>query len=134
MLWKYFQNCMHSFREDRKINLTIWRTVPPFNPYCLQFHWNRKYFCSAILRLRGRLLMVPWHGSYLFDKERYMRVIPSRKNFPWLAYFSSISAVIFLLFKKFYQDNKFFYLKSISSFSISVCSKKFQNFCYCNAI
>ena len=36
----------------------------------LQFHWNRKYFSSAILRLRDRLFMVPWHGFHLFDKER----------------------------------------------------------------
>ena len=37
---------------------------------CLQFHWNRKYFSSAVLRLRGRLFMAPWHGFHLFDEER----------------------------------------------------------------
>ena len=37
---------------------------------CLQFHWNRKYFTSAVLRLRGRLFMAPWHGFHLFDEER----------------------------------------------------------------
>ena len=32
LLWKYFQICMYSFRENWKINLTIWHTVPRFNP------------------------------------------------------------------------------------------------------
>ena len=36
---------------------------------CLQFPWNRKYFSSAVLRLRGRLFMALWHGFHLFDKE-----------------------------------------------------------------
>ena len=31
MLWKYFQNCMHSFREIWKINLRICYTVCRFN-------------------------------------------------------------------------------------------------------
>ena len=50
---------------------------------------------------------------------------------PWLANFSSISATICLLPKIFCQDNKFFYLKSISSFPTSVCPEIFQNFRYC---
>ena len=37
---------------------------------CLQFHWNWKYFSSAVLRLRGQLFMAPWHGFHLFDEER----------------------------------------------------------------
>ena len=28
----HFQICMYSFRENWEINLTIWRTVPYFNP------------------------------------------------------------------------------------------------------
>ena len=36
----------------------------------LQVHWNRKYFSSSVLRLRGQLFMAPWHGFHLFHKER----------------------------------------------------------------
>ena len=32
VLLKYFQICMYRFRENWKINLTIWYTVPRFNP------------------------------------------------------------------------------------------------------
>ena len=35
---------------------------------CLQFHWNRNYFSSVVLRLRGQIFMAPWHGFHLFDK------------------------------------------------------------------
>ena len=69
MLWKYFQNCMHSFRENWEINLRICHTVPCLQFCCLQFHWNRKYFSSAVLRLCGRLFMALWHGFHLFDEE-----------------------------------------------------------------
>ena len=39
---------------------------------CLQFQWNRKYFFSAVRRLRGRLLMAPWHGFRLLDRGRWI--------------------------------------------------------------
>ena len=71
MLWKYFQNCKYSFRENWEVNLRICHTVPRFNPYsCLQFHWNRKYFSSTVLRLRGRLFMVLWYGFHLRRKGK----------------------------------------------------------------
>ena len=90
---------------------------------CLQFQWNRKYFFSAVRRLRGRLLMAPWHGFHLLDRERWIQLIPPRvwRTSPWLANFSSISATICLLPKIFCQDNKLFYFKSISAFPASVC-------------
>ena len=31
MLWKYFQDCMNTFREKWGINLKIWHTVPRFS-------------------------------------------------------------------------------------------------------
>ena len=37
MLWKYFQNCMYSFRQNWEINLTICYDAPRFNP---QFVYN----------------------------------------------------------------------------------------------
>ena len=43
---------------------------------------------------------------------------------PWLANSSSLSAAVCLLLKIFYQDNKFFYVQSNSSFLTSVT---FQN-------
>ena len=104
------------------------------NCCCLQFQWNQKYFLSAIWRLRGRLLMAPWHGFHLLDRERWIWLILSwvRRTSPWLGNFSAISATISLLSKIFCQDNKFFSLKSISEFPTSVCPEIFQNFHYCS--
>ena len=45
-----------------------------------------------------------------------------------------MSAAIWLLYQIFCQSNKFFYLKSVSSFPTSVCHETFQNFCCCNVI
>ena len=73
MLWKYFQNCMYSFRENWKINLTIRYTAPRFNPsFVYNFteiestfpvlFWD---YVADCLWLRG---MVPicliWKGKY----------------------------------------------------------------------
>ena len=33
-------------------------------------------FSVSFLKLRGRLLIAPWHGFHLFDKEMYIRLIP----------------------------------------------------------
>ena len=33
-------------------------------------------FSVPFLKLRGRLLIAPWHGFHLFDKEMYIRLIP----------------------------------------------------------
>ena len=32
--------------------------------------WNQKYFSITVLRLRGWLLMTPWHGSICFIRKR----------------------------------------------------------------
>ena len=101
---------------------------------CLQFPWNQKYFSSVVLRLCGQLFMALWHGFHLFNKERSIGLIPPWRTSPWLTNLSSISATICLLFKIFCQDNKFFFLKSISLFPTSVCPEISQNFCYCNTI
>ena len=97
---------------------------------CLQFQWNRKYFFSVVRRIRTRLLMAPWHGFHLLDREKWIQLIPPRvrRTSPWLADFSSISATTCLLLKIFCQENKFFYLKSISSFPTSVCPNYFRIF------
>ena len=50
---------------------------------------------------------------------------------PWLAHFSSMSGTICLLLKIFRQ-NKFFIVKSVSSFPTSVCTEASQIFCSCN--
>ena len=130
MLWKYFQNCMYSFRKNSEINLRICQNFHS----CIQFPWNRQYFSSVVLRLRGRLFIAPWHGFHLFDNERYIGLIPRRRASPWLAHFSSISAAICLLLKIFCQDNKFCILKSFLHFLHPACPAASRNFCYCNAI
>ena len=96
--------------------------------------WNQKYFSSTVLRLRGWLLMTPWHGFHLFHQKKKIWLIPSQRTSPWLANFSSISAAVCLLIGIFNQGNKFSYLKSISSFSTFACFQIFQNFYYCHAI
>ena len=45
----------------------------------------------------------------------------STKDFSLIGYFFPISTAVCLLFKIFYQDNKFLHLKYISSFSTSIC-------------
>ena len=130
MLWKYFQTFMYSYRENWEINLRICHTVPLLASIrtCLQLHWNRKYFSSAVLRLCGRLFMGPWHGFHLLDWERYIGLIPRRRTSPLLAHFSSIFAATCLLLKIFCQDNKFFILKSVSSFPTSCSSCSISEF------
>ena len=94
----------------------------------LQFQWKWKNFSGAVPRLCGQLLMAPWHGFHLFDKEMIIWLIPPRKTSPWFANFSPISAAICLLFKIFCQNNKFVYFKSISSFPTSACPEHFRIF------
>ena len=73
------------------------------------------------------------HGFHSLDRERWVWLIPPGVGMtsPWSANFSSMSATTCLLPKIFCQCNKFFYLKSISSFPTSVSPKIFQNFRYC---
>ena len=133
MLWKYFHNCIYSFRENWEINCAIWHTLLTLTRSSLHFQRNWKYIFSVVWILRGQLFMGMWHNFYLLDRERWIRLIPPpvRKTSPWLANFSSISATICLLLKIFFQDNNFLYLKSISSFPTFVCSELIQKFCYC---
>ena len=127
-LYVWFHTKMGNKSHNLRCNSSLQPVV------CLQFHWNRKCFSSAILRLRGQLFMAPWHSFHWLDMERQIRLIPPWKTFPWLANFSSIPAAICLKFKIFWQDSKFFFLKSISSFHTSACPETSCNFCYCTAI
>ena len=124
-------------RKTCIVSKKIGKSIPQFDILflasmrsCLQFLWNWKYFSSAVLRLRGWLLMAPWHGFCLLDRERWIWLIPPRvrRISPWLTNLSSLSGALCLLLKIFCQDNKFFYLKSIVSFRTSVCPEIFQIF------
>ena len=137
---------LHFLRPCREkivciVSEKIGKSIPQFDIVflasilsCLQFQWNKKYFSSAVLRLHGWLLVAPWHGFCLLDRERWIQLIPLRvqRISPWLANLSSLSGALRLLLKIFCQGNKFFYLKSIASFRTSVCPEIFQIFCYCN--
>ena len=51
MLWKHFQNCKYSFRENWEINLRICHTIPHFNPQLLTISLKSKVLfrcCSEI--------------------------------------------------------------------------------------
>ena len=37
-------------------------------------------FSVSFLKLRGRLLIAPWHGFHLFDKEMKIRLIPLQEG------------------------------------------------------
>ena len=57
-------NCENIFKIVCIVSEKIGKQIPQFAILffasirsCLQFHWNRKYFSSAALRLRGRLLL-----------------------------------------------------------------------------
>ena len=127
--------CENIFKIVCTVSEKIEKNVSQFDLFfassstCLQFQWNWEYFFSAVWILCGRLLMASWHGFYLLDRERWIRLIPPqvRRTSPWFANFSSISAAIVLLLKIFCQDNKFFYFKSISSFLPYLCPGKFPH-------
>ena len=129
-LWKYFQNCMYSFKENWEINLTIWHSVPRFNPSLFTISVKSKVLFRCLSEITRPTVDGSWHGFHLLDSERWIQLIPPRvrRTSPWLSNFSSISATICLLPKIFCQDNKFFYFKSISSFPTSACPEIFQNF------
>ena len=73
MLWKYFQNCMYSFRENWKINLTICYTTPRFNPSFV-YHFTEIEttfpvpswdYVADCLWLRGMVsICLIWKGKY----------------------------------------------------------------------
>ena len=129
MLWKYFQNCVDSFRENWEINITICHTVPRFNLQLFTNSLKSKVVfqcCSKIMwptvLLRGMvsicLLMKGKYDWFLQEGLLLDRLI----------------FLLYLLLKIFCQDNKFFILKSVSWFPTFTCLKASQNFCYCNAI
>ena len=48
-----------------------------FQPVVVYNFWEiESTFSVQFLKLRGRLLIAPWHGFHLFDKEMYIRLIP----------------------------------------------------------
>ena len=68
MLWKYIENCMYSFRENWKINLTIWHTLPHFNLWLFTISVKSKVFfqcCSGIMWPCGMV------SIYLVRKGKY---------------------------------------------------------------
>ena len=97
----------------------------------LQFHWNQKYFSSAILNYVANCLwlraMVSICLICLMRKGK-LGLIPGRGTSHWLAHFSSIPAAICLLLKIFCQDKKSFILKSFSSFPTSHSSWSISEF------
>ena len=89
MLWKYFQNCMYSFRENWETIITIWHTVPCFTPKLftveikstsLMLFWNYVADCSG---LRGMVSIC------LIRKGKYNWFLHEELLLDWL---------IFLLF------------------------------------
>ena len=70
MLWKYFQNCMYSFRENWEINLRICHTVPRFNPqlFTISLKSEVLFQCRSEITwptLYGSLIWFPfvWWGK-----------------------------------------------------------------------
>ena len=132
MLWKYFQNCVH--RENWKINPRICHTVPRFNPYLVTISLKLKvlFQCRSEITLPtiyGPVTCFPfvWWG-------KVNRTDSSTKVFSLFAHFSSISAAICLLLKRFYQDNNFFFWNLFFHFRHPARPAPSRNFCYCNVI
>ena len=87
-LWKLFRNCMYSFREKWEANFKLRQSICRFNRSWLQFEWNLKYLSSAILSLRHRLLIAPWHGFHLLEKGWLKRFVPTWRDSSWFGTFS----------------------------------------------
>ena len=121
---------MYSFRENWEKNHAIDILFLASTHSYLQCQWNWKYFFSFFRRMRARLFMPLWHGFHLLDREKWIRLIPSRvwRTSRWLAIFSSISATICLLLKIFHQENKLFYLNPFLHFLYPFVLKYFTIF------
>ena len=135
MLWKYFQNCMYSFRENLEINLSFSYAALRFNP---QFVYNFTEIESTFpVLLWDYVADCLWlHGMIsicLISKRKYDWFLQEGLLLDWLNFLLYLQTIC-LLFKIFCQDNKFFFLKSISWFHTSVCPETSQNSCYCSTI
>ena len=60
--------------EIKSRNLAYCSSLQPVVVY--NFREIESTFSVPFLKLRGRLLIAPWHGFHLFDKEMYIRLIP----------------------------------------------------------
>ena len=131
---------MYIFRENWEINLIILHTVPCFNPQLFTISVKSKVLLQCRFEITrptfGR--SVPWFLFVWLGKVNTTDLSSNGSvvldHSPWLANFSSISAAMCLLFELLCQDNKFFYLKCMSSFPTAVFSEIFQIYCYCNTI
>ena len=59
MLWKYFQNCIYSFKENWELNLRICHTVPRFNPYFFKISLKSK----VLFQCRSEITWPTVYGS-----------------------------------------------------------------------
>ena len=129
MLWKYFQNRMYSFRENWEINLTICHTVPRLNPQLSTISVKSKvmFQCRSEITWPTVYSFVAWFPFVFIRKGKDDWFLHEGLLLDWLIFF--LYCLQFVC-----QGNKFFILKSVSSFPKSVCPEAIQNFCFCNAI
>ena len=93
------------------------------------FREIKSTFSVPSLKLGGRLLIAPWHGFHLFDKEIKMRLIPLHEGFLLdLLIFLYTCCNLCLLFKISCWDNKFLYLTVFLLFLHQFVWKHFRIF------
>ena len=135
MLWKYFQNCMYSFRENWEINPRICHTVPRFNPLLFTVSLKSKVFfqCRSEITWPTVYGSVTWFPFVWWRKVN--RTDSSTKNFSLIGSFFfyiccnlSVAQNILPRQQIFYSELCFF----ISYILLVLLHPASQNFCYCN--
>ena len=135
MLWKYFKNCMYSFRENWEINLGICHTVPRFNPQLFTISLKSKvlFQCRSEITWPTVYGSVTWFPFVWWGKVN--RTDSSMKDFflDWL---------IFLLYLLQFDCCSKYSAKTTNFLSWNLFLHFLHparpaaswNFCYCNAV
>ena len=128
MLWKYFQNCMYSIRENWEVNIRICHTVPRFNPQLFTISLKSK----VLFQYRSEITWPTVYGSVTwFPLVRWGKVNRTDSS---TKYFSLIGSFFFYICynlsiaQNILPRQQCFILKSVSSFPTSRSSWSISEF------
>ena len=95
--------------------------------YNLQFHWNRKYIFSAILKLHDRLFVASWLVFHLFDRKGNDWFLPEGFLLDWQTFHLYLLQSVF--FSKYSaKKTNIFFLNQFLYFIHPFILKHFKNF------
>ena len=134
MLWKYFQNCMYSFRENWEINLRICYTDPGFNPLLFTISLKSKVFfqCRSEITWPTLYGSVTWFPFVWWRKVN--RTNSSTKNFSLIGSFFFYICCNLSVAQNILPRQQLLYSEICFFISHILLVLQHLNFCYCNAI